>query len=120
MGKRTEILKDIDAIAADIAGALKGSEDLAVIPLVDDEVCGCTGAERCLGSFGSVRVDKYIEGEESYYFYDPTDLDEVYQTLKDVLNVDDDYIDAHTDSDLKRMYRGLPWVRAVCVNVDTP
>lgn len=89
--------------------------DLPVVPMVDSEVVGGEYGARWMGSWGRATLDRYFRGEERLYFYDENDMEEV---LEEAFGCD--WMEDATDAAALAMYRTLPWVDCIVVNIDLP
>lgn len=91
--------------------------ELPIAPMVSGEMCDDDICARFLGQIGYCRVDRYIVGKKRFYLYDDTDMQEVIEVLEDVADFIDD--GSATDEELITVYRELPWVKAILVDIDS-
>lgn len=94
---------------------MKENPDLPVVPMVDSEVVGGEYGARWMGSWGRAYIDRYWRGEERLYFYDENDTEDVLEETKGW-----DWMDEATDAEALEVYRGLPWVQCIVVDIGTP
>lgn len=94
---------------------IKENPHLPIVPMVDSEIVADDGYSRWLGEWGYASIDKYYRGEERIYFYDEYDMEDV---LVEVMGWDK--YDEATDEECIQVYRSLPWIEAIVVNIDLP
>lgn len=96
---------------------MQENPELPIVPMVDYEiVADDTG--RWLGSWGGSYIGEYLIGEEQVHFRENDDPSEVDKVLSE--RYGDDYYTDMTDEQEAEAYAGLPWVKAIIVNIDLP
>lgn len=91
--------------------------DLPVVPMVYCEVVS-EDYGRWLGAWGSSYIGEYLLGEEQVYFREDDDPSEVEKVLSEKYGFDY-YLDMNDEQEAKA-YAGLPWIKAIIVNIDLP
>lgn len=97
---------------------IKENPGLPILPMVDSEICG-DGCGRWSGTWGIARVDRYVVadiGWESRIIFesdgDVLDALERYLTDDEFERLPDD------ETEWQEVYDGLPWIKAIIVNID--
>lgn len=93
---------------------MKENPDLPVIPMVDGEVVG----DDCgywLGAWGFAKLDEYITTDEKVLFKSD---DDVFDTLECVLPCDKFYQLPDVESECRKIYDALPWIKAIVVYIE--
>lgn len=98
---------------------MRENPELPVVPMVDAEIVADDGYARWLGAWGSSEVGEYVIGEEKVHFREKDDFEEVERTLTDG-EVSYDEFEAMSDEEAEAAYAGLPWIKAIIVNIDLP
>lgn len=96
---------------------MQENPELPVVPMVDYEIVA-DDSGRWLGSWGSSYIGEYLIGEEQVHFREDDDPSEVDKVLSE--RYGDDYYTDMTDEQEAAAYAGLPWVKAIIVNIDLP
>lgn len=96
---------------------MQENPELPVVPVVDYEIVA-DDSGRWLGSWGSSYIGEYLIGEEQVHFREDDDPSEVDKVLSE--RYGDDYYTDMTDEQEAAAYAGLPWVKAIIVNIDLP
>lgn len=96
---------------------MQENPELPVVPMVDYEIVADVSG-RWLGSWGSSYIGEYLIGEEQVHFREDDDPSEVDKVLSE--RYGDDYYTDMTDEQEAAAYAGLPWVKAIIVNIDLP
>ena len=96
---------------------MQENPELPVVPMVDYEIVA-DDSGRWLGSWGSSYIGEYLIGEEQVHFREDDDPSEVDKVLSE--RYGDDYYTDMTDEQEAEVYAGLPWVKAIIVNIDLP
>lgn len=105
MNKKLEQLFDL----------IEAHPELPVVPMVDSEIVADNFCSRWLGSFGASKIVRYWAGEDRYYFYDEDDIEDVINDHDCIYDEDD-----LTEERAIEIYRALPWVECIAVNIDLP
>lgn len=99
---------------------MQRNPDLPVVPMIDGVACGDDECARYVGSWGKSYVSEYIVGEEAVHFRESNpDMCEVEDVLTDGFVSYDD-LECMPDEEAKAAYDGLPWIKAIIVNIDLP
>mgnify|MGYP007129026779 CR=1 FL=1 len=96
---------------------MQENPELPVVPMVDYEIVA-DDSGRWLGSWGSSYIGEYLIGEEQVHFREDDDPSEVDKVLSE--RYGDDYYTDMTDEQEAAAYAGLPWVKAIIVDIDLP
>lgn len=96
---------------------MQENPELPVVPMVDYEIVA-DDSGRWLGSWGSSYIGEYLIGEERVHFREDDDPSEVDKVLSE--RYGDDYYTDMTDEQEAEAYAGLPWIKAIIVNIDLP
>lgn len=96
---------------------MQENPELPVVPMVDYEIVA-DDSGRWLGSWGSSYIGEYLIGDEQVHFREDDDPSEVDKVLSE--RYGDDYYTDMTDKQEAEAYAGLPWVKAIIVNIDLP
>lgn len=104
-----------DVKLAHLLQLMKDNPHLPVVAMVDSEVVGGEYGARWMGSWGRAYIDRYFRGEERLYFYDENDMEDV---LEEAFGFD--WMEDATDAAALAMYRTLPWVECIVVDIDLP
>lgn len=96
---------------------MQENPELPIVPMVDYEIVA-DDSGRWLGSWGSSYIGEYLIGEEQVHFREDDDPSEVDKVLSE--RYGDDYYTDMTDEQEAEAYAGLPWVKAIIVNIDLP
>lgn len=96
---------------------MQENPELPIVPMVDYEIVA-DDSGRWLGSWGSSYIGEYLIGEERIFFREDDDPSEVDRVLSE--RYGDDYYADMTDEQEAEAYAGLPWVKAIIVNIDLP
>ena len=96
---------------------MQENPELPVVPMVDYEIV-VEDSGRWLGSWGSSNVGEYLLGEERVYFREDDDMYEVERALEEF--IDDGVFSGMSDEEAVKAYAGLPWIKAIIVNIDLP
>lgn len=96
---------------------MQENPELPVVPMVDYEIVA-DDSGRWLGSWGSSYIGEYLIGEEQVHFREDDDPSEVDKVLSE--RYGDDYYTDMTDEQEAEAYAGLPWIKAIIVNIDLP
>lgn len=91
--------------------------ELPVVPMVDYEVIG-DDSGRWLGAWGNSYVGEYLIGEERVYFRDDENFSEVERLIRE--RQGDEIFEIMNDQEAREEYAGMPWIKAVVVNIDLP
>lgn len=94
---------------------MEAHPDLPVLPMVDSEIVADDYCARWLGSWGTAKIVRYWAGEERYYFYDEEDIEDVINDPACIYEEDE-----LTEERALEVYRALPWVECIAVNIDLP
>lgn len=94
---------------------MKENPDLPVLPMVDSEIVADSDYARWVGSWGMSRLARYWVGEEKYYFYDENNIEDVIYDPDCSIE-----LDTMTDEEALAVYKALPWVDCIAVNIDLP
>lgn len=97
---------------------MQENPELPVVAMVDSEIVADDGYNRWLGSWGDSYIGEYLIGEERVHFREDDDPSEVDKVLSE--RYGDDYYTDMTDEQEAEAYVGLPWIRAIIVNIDLP
>ncbi len=86
---------------------------LPVVPMVDAEICS-EGWGCWMGAFGKACIDEYIIAQERVLFKSD---DDIFDTLERYLS-DYEYENLPAaESECRKVYDSLPWVKAIIVNI---
>lgn len=96
---------------------MQENPELPIVPMVDYEIVA-DDSGRWLGSWGSSYIGEYLIGEEQVHFREDDDPSEVDKVLSE--RYGDDYYTDMTDEQEAETYAGLPWIKAIIVNIDLP
>lgn len=96
---------------------MQENPELPIVPMVDYEIVA-DDSGRWLGSWGSSYIGEYLIGEEQVHFREDDDPSEVDKVLSE--RYGDDYYTDMTDEQEAEAYAGLPWIKAIIVNIDLP
>lgn len=96
---------------------MQKNPELPIVPMVDYEIV-TDDIGRWLGSWGGSYIGEYLIGEEQVHFREDDDPSEVDKVLSE--RYGDDYYTDMTDEQEAEAYAGLPWVKAIIVNIDLP
>ena len=96
---------------------MQENPELPIVPMVDYEIVA-DDSGRWLGSWGSSYIGEYLIGEEQVHFREDDDPSEVDKVLSE--RYGDDYYTNMTDEQEAEAYAGLPWIKAIIVNIDLP
>lgn len=96
---------------------MQENPELPIVPMVDYEIVA-DDIGRWLGSWGGSYIGEYLIGEEQVHFRENDDPSEVDKVLSEIYG--DDYYTDMTDEQEAEAYAGLPWVKAIIVNIDLP
>lgn len=96
---------------------MQKNPELPIVPMVDYEIVA-DDIGRWLGSWGGSYIEEYLIGEEQVHFREDDDPSEVDKVLSE--RYGDDYYTDMTDEQEAEAYAGLPWVKAIIVNIDLP
>ena len=97
---------------------MQENPELPVVAMVDSEIVADDGYNRWLGVWGYSYIGEYLIGEEHLFFREDDDPSEVDRALSE--RYGDDYYTDMTDEQEAEAYAGLPWIRAIIVNIDLP
>lgn len=101
----------------ELFGLMQENPELPIVPMVDYEIVA-DDSGRWLGSWGSSYIGEYLIGEEQVHFREDDDPSEVDKVLSE--RYGDDYYTDMTDEQEAEAYAGLPWIKAIIVNIDLP
>lgn len=90
--------------------------NLPIVPMVQSEIVQGNEFGRWMGSIGKARHDKFFIGEDRIYFYDENDIEECINDSA-VVWTDDDI---PSDKEALRLYRSLPWIEAIIIDINLP
>lgn len=96
---------------------MQENPELPIVPMVDYEIVA-DDSGRLIGSWGSSYIGEYLIGEEQVHFREDDDPSEVDKVLSE--RYGDDYYTDMTDEQEAEAYAGLPWIKAIIVNIDLP
>ena len=94
---------------------MRENPELPVVAMVDSEIVADDGYNRWLGVWGCSYIGEYLVGEEQVHFREDDDPSEVDKVLSE--RYGDDYYTDMTDEQEAEAYAGLPWVKAIIVNM---
>lgn len=97
---------------------IKENPGLPILPMVDSEICG-DGYGRWSGTWGIAMVDRYVVADnewESRIIFE-SDGDVLY-ALERYLTDDEFERLPDDETEWKKVYDGLPWIKAIIVNID--
>lgn len=96
---------------------MQENPELSVVPMVDYEIVA-EDSGRWLGSWGGSYIGEYLLGEEQVHFREDDDMYEVERVLEEF--IDDGVFNGMSDEEAVKAYAGLPWIKAIIVNIDLP
>ena len=91
---------------------VRENPELPVVAMVDSEIVADDGYNRWLGVWGCSYMGEYLIGEEHLFFREDDDPSEE--------RYGDDYYADMTGKQEAEAYAGLPWIKAIIVNIDLP
>lgn len=103
---------------AELLELIKENPDLPIAPMVDSEIVCDDSCGRWMGSFGGSHVGEYIMGEDKMYFRDDGDWGEIESLLSEVYGCG--VFEEMDDATAEKIYREMPWIRAIIVAIDLP
>lgn len=89
--------------------------DLPIVPMVDGEIVG-DDCGRWIGAWGSSYIGEYILGADRVHFREDDDPSEIDTVLSEQFG--EEYYSYICDD--MEAYAGLPWIKAIIVNIDVP
>ncbi len=96
---------------------MQENPDFPVVPMVDYEIVA-EDSGRWLGAWGSSYIGEYLVGEERVCFREDDDPSEIQRTLEEELGYE--AYEAMSEEEEKAAYAGLPWIKAIIVDIDLP
>lgn len=97
---------------------VRENPELPVVAMVDSEIVADDGYNRWFGVWGCSYIGEYLIGEEHLFFREDDDPSEVDRVLSE--RYGDDYYADMTGKQEAEAYAGLPWIKAIIVNIDLP
>lgn len=92
---------------------IRENPDLPIVPMVDSEVVADDFCAYWMGSWGSARIDQFLDTGERIFFSDD-DPEDVLTEIKGW-----DWYSEATDEDIDAEFKALPWERAIVVYINS-
>ncbi len=99
---------------------MQENPELPVIPFVDGEIVPNDDFGIWMGSWGTSCIDEYLIPPQDYNPVIFKSDDDVFDTLEKCLPVEEFYRLPDIDSQYRKVYDALPWIKAIIVSINPP